>query len=113
MLGRSSHDRLTLAIEHLKSLTLADRVVTENGHAVFREQDAGALIAFVRLAVVAMSAGQEHAGKRRFSFGDVKIRRDMMIGPALEDHFLDAIAVPLQRADDARIEWRSLGQVAE
>ncbi len=55
--------------EKLESLALADRVVTEHGHAVLRQQNAHSLICFGGLAVVAMAAGNEHAGKGPLPFG--------------------------------------------
>ena len=113
MLGRSANDRLTLAVKHLVSLTLADRVIAKNGHAVAGEQVAYALIIFVSLAVITVAAWHDHSGKRRFSFRDIKIGGDVVIGPALEDDFLDAVAVPFQSPDDARIERRAFGHIAE
>ena len=93
---------LPLRIKHLVPLSLADRVVAQNGHAVLCEQDAGALIAFVCLAVVTMAARQEYAGKRRRSFGNIEIGCHVVIGPALEDDLLDAITIAFELADDVR-----------
>ena len=109
VLGCTSNDRLPVPIEHLVTLALADRVVTKHRHAVPGEQNACALIAFVGLAVVTVAARHEHSGERRLSFGDIEIGRDVVIGPALEHGFLDAIAVPIQSPDDPRIERGTLG----
>ena len=86
---------LPLRIEQLEPLALADRVVAEHGHAVLGQQDARPADSLVRLAVVAVAARHEHAGKRRLAVGEIEIRRDVVIGPALEDDLLDAVAVAL------------------
>ena len=54
--GRAADHGLAAGIEPLKPLTLADRVVAHHGHAVFRQQDAGALIPLISLTVVAVAA---------------------------------------------------------
>ena len=69
---------LPAGIQKLKSLSLADRVVTERGHAVLGQQDADALIALVCLAVVAVPARNQHSRKRALALGQVQIARDVV-----------------------------------
>ena len=90
---------LPVRVEALVPLALADRVIAQDGHPVLRQQDASPLIALVGLAVVAVAARQEDARERGLAFGEVKVRRDVVAGAALEDDFLDAVAVALERAD--------------
>ena len=108
-----ANDRLALVIEHLEPFPLADRVIAQDGHAVFRQQDACALIGIVRLGIVAVPARQEHARKGMRAFRNVKVRRYMVVGPTLEKNLFDSVAVASQFTDDARVERRTFGEVAE
>ena len=80
MLGRRAFadGRLPFGIEHLHPLALADRIVAEHRHAVPRQQDADPLIGLGRLAVGAVAARDQDAGKRRLAVGKVERRRDVM-----------------------------------
>ena len=98
-------------IEQLQAFALADRVVAEDGEAVLGHEDAGSLIRLGRLAVVAVAARDEDAGEGALAGGDVEIGGDVMIGPALVDHLLDAEAIAFERADDLGVE-RRLGREA-
>ncbi len=64
--GRSLADRRpALRVQHLDPLALADRVVTENRHAVLRQQETDPLIRGFRLAARRVAARNQHAGYPR------------------------------------------------
>ena len=65
------------------------------------------------LAVGVVAAGHQHRGERRLALRQVEQGRDMVVGPALVDDPFDAVAVAVDGADDARLERRLVGQVAE
>jgi hypothetical protein len=112
---RDGRKRLVIVFEvqRLIPFTLSDGVITQSRHAVFRQQDGHPLISAGRFAVVAVTARNEHCGERSFTRRQIEIGRDMMLGPAFEQDFLDAIAVPLQFADDLRVERRPFGESSQ
>ena len=97
----------------LETFPLADWVVAESDHAVLGEQDRGSLIRLGCLAVDAMATGNENARERPLAVRDEEVAGDVMIGPALVDHLLDAEAVPLEGADDLAVERRLVGKATD
>ena len=97
-------------IEHLIPLTLPDGIVAHRRHAMTCQQHADQLILPHRLALMTMTTRHQHRRPRRRRVGQVKVRREMKRGPRLQDDFLHAIALALQRARDLRIQRRALRQ---
>src|SRR5204862_1958655 len=80
-------------------------------------EDARKLVRARRLAgQVAVAARQDRAGvgaPPSFAVGKVEIRGDVVLGSALEEDVLDAIAIPLDHADNPGIERGLVGKATE
>ena len=99
---------------HLHALTLAEGVPCESDEAAPCQSGEAALPCLVRLGAVLVSQWKQDRRIRGLAAGrQIKIRRDVESGAALEDDLLDAEIAAVECADYARIQRRALGPCAQ
>ena len=100
---------------HLASLALVDGVEYEGRHAVEGQQSPHGLIFVMGFRLGRMAARHDHAGKWRLMIsagGQEQQGGDVVLRLALEDHFLDPVAIAFDNACHSGIEGRLCGQAA-
>jgi len=104
---------LSVRVDDLVTLSLADRVVADRGHGVLGQQDGSPLVLAGRLDVGAVTARDEHGRPGRRRLRQVQVGRDVEPWPAFQQDLFHAVALPFQAADDPSVQRRPFRQAAD
>ncbi len=97
-----------------QSLALSHRVEDQGHDSFLRQADTGRLIIRRGLTLFVMPAGLDDGrARRRDGLGPIEIRRDVVLRPALEDHFFDDVIGACERPYNYRVERSALRQSAD
>ncbi len=98
-------------VPEVAPLALSDGVVCQHHEALLHQAQVHVLVGSIEARLGGMAAGRNNARERALAgCGHVEAGRHPEVGAALEHEILDAVAIPLMRPDDDRVERRAFGQ---